>query len=149
MGLKPKFTDSQLKQVIAEKIARIETAILLRLQRVGEQFVTDARLSGTYKDRTGNLRSSIGYVILKNGEQYSEGGFVQIKTGVQGTSVGKSILNEAMLKFPKGYVLIVVAGMSYAAAVESRGRDVLTGSSQRAVINLKNAIERINSRTAE
>jgi hypothetical protein len=149
MGLVPKFTEAQLKQMIAEKVQRIETAVLFRLQRIGEQFVTDARLNGTYKDRTGNLRSSIGYIVLKNGEQYSEGGFVQIKTGVQGTSVGKSILTEAMLKFPKGYVLIVVAGMSYAAAVESKGRDVLTGSSQTAVISLKKAIERINTKTAE
>jgi len=149
MGLKPRFSEAQLRQVIAEKVQRIELAILLRLQRIGEQFVTDARLNGTYKDRTHNLRSSIGYIVLKNGEQYSGGEFVQIKTGVQGPIVGKSILTEAMLKFPKGYVLIVVAGMSYAAAVESKGRDVLTGSSQTAVISLKKAIERINTRTAE
>jgi hypothetical protein len=43
--------------------------------------------------------------------------------------------------------VIVVAGMSYAAAVESKGRDVLTGSSQVAVSSLKKAIERINDKT--
>jgi hypothetical protein len=146
MGLVPKFSKADMQKMIADKVARIELAILLRLQRIGEQFVTDARLNGTYKDRTGNLRSSIGYVVLKNGEQYSEGAFVQVKTGIKGTGVGKQILDEAMLKFPKGYVLIVVAGMDYAAAVESKGRDVLTGSSQAAVVSLKNAIQRINER---
>jgi hypothetical protein len=147
MGLVPKFSKAEINKAIADKVARIELAVLLRLQRIGEQFVTDARLNGTYKDRTGNLRSSIGYIVLKNGEQYSQGGFVQVKTGVQGTGTGKNILNEASLKFPKGYVLIVVAGMSYAAAVESKGRDVLTGSSQIAVSSLKKAIERINDKT--
>ena len=32
------------------------------------------------------------------------------------------------LDYPKGMVLIGVAGMGYAAAVESRGYDVITGS---------------------
>jgi len=148
MGLVPKFSKADLQKMVADKIARIELAILLRLQRIGEQFVNDARQHGSYKDRTGNLRSSIGYLVLKNGEQYSQGGFVQVKNGGKGISTGKIVLDEAAAKFPKGYVLIVVAGMEYAAAVESKGRDVLTGSSPAAVKSLKEAIERINQKTA-
>jgi hypothetical protein len=37
--------------------------------------------------------------------------------------------------------LIVVAGMDYAAAVESRGKDVLTASSIKAKNELKQAIK--------
>lgn len=37
------------------------------LQRTGEEFVKIARLEGNYIDHTGNLRSSIGYVIVKDG----------------------------------------------------------------------------------
>lgn len=143
MGLVPKFTSADIKRMIAAKVDRIEQAILLRLQRIGEQFITDARNNGNYTDRTGNLRSSIGYVVLKNGEQYAKGGFEQIKTGSEGKRKGANILSEAISNFSSGYVLIVVAGMQYAAAVEAKGKDVLTGSSQVAVIELKRAMERI------
>jgi hypothetical protein len=143
MGLTPKFTDTDIRNLIKQKFERIEEAVLTRLQRVGETFITDARNNGTYTDRTGNLRSSIGYVVLKNGEQYYRGGFEPIKTGAEGSARGKKVLLDAISRFPTGYVLIVVAGMSYAAAVEAHGRDVLTGSSQSAVIELKRVMERI------
>lgn len=142
MGLVPKFTSADIKRMIAAKVDRIEQAILLRLSRIGEQFITDARTNGAYTDRTGNLRSSIGYVVLKNGEQYTRGGFQQIKAGSKGTATGARVLSEAIGKFPRGYVLIVVAGMNYAASVESKGKDVLTGSSQTAVISLQRTMEK-------
>jgi hypothetical protein len=148
MGLKPKFTNADIDKMIREKFERIEQAILLRLQRIGEQFVTDARLNGSYNDITGNLRSSIGYVVLKNGEQYSAGGFEQVGTGIEGEKQGNKLLDVMPLFFPTGYVLIVVAGMNYAAAVESKGKDVLTGSSQTAIIELKQAMESIKRKTA-
>lgn len=148
MGLKANFTRADIDRMIREKLERIETAVLLRLQRIGEQFITDARTNGNYTDRTGNLRSSIGYLVLKNGEQYADGGFQQIKGGIEGKAKGMSILREAATRFPKGYVLIVIAGMEYAAAVEAKGKDVLTGSSQVAVIELKRAMERIRKAAA-
>lgn len=146
--MKPNFTKGDIDKMIADRIQRYEQAVLLRLQRIGEQFITDARLNGTYKDRTGNLRSSIGYIVLKNGEQLTRGGFVQIKKGVFGTQKGQAFLEKLTLKFPKGYVLIVVAGMSYAAYVEAKGRDVLTSSSFKAEATFKKAIERINQKAA-
>lgn len=143
MGLRPRFTNATIEKMIKAKVELIEQVILLRLQRIGEQFITDARTNGNYTDRTGNLRSSIGYVVLKNGEQYARGGFEQIKTGSEGKRKGANILSEAISKFSSGYVLIVVAGMDYAASVEARGKDVLTGSSQTAVISLKEAMQKI------
>jgi len=148
MGLTPKFTQSDLQKMIAEKVKRVEDAILLRLQRIGEQFITDARINGSYTDRTGNLRSSIGYVVLRNGEQFSRGGFELVKSGSNGTEKGAQVLSEAISRFPTGLCLIVVAGMSYAAAVESKGFDVLTGSSQTAVISLKEAMDKIRKKVA-
>jgi hypothetical protein len=172
MGLVPKFTNADIEKMVRVKMERIEQVILLRLQRIGEQFITDARTNGSYTDRTGNLRSSIGYVVLRNGEQYSKGGFAPVKGSVagpktkagrldrrfkvnrgkldvgQGEIKGKAALSEAIGRFPRGYVLIVVAGMSYAAAVESKGKDVLTGSSQTAVVSLKNAMETISKKVA-
>jgi len=148
MGVKPKFTKADLQKMILEKMRHVEEVVLLRLQRVGEQFITDARNNGSYTDRTGNLRSSIGYVVLLNGQQYAGGGFTQVKQGSTGIQTGINILEEAKQRFPTGMVLIVVAGMSYAAAVESKGYDVLTGSSQTAVKSLKDAMETIRRKIA-
>ncbi len=142
----PKFTKKQIRQMLTEKRQRIHDAILLNLKRIGEQFVTRSRDNDTYKDRTGNLRSSIGYVILHNGEQMFES-FVS-KGGAQGVSKARELVDEVKGNFPQGFVLIGVAGMSYAAAVEARGYDVITSGSIQAETDLKFAIQRISKKVA-
>ena len=42
------------------------------LQSVGERVVKYAREHGSYTDQTGNLRHSIGYVIIQYGKVVSE-----------------------------------------------------------------------------
>jgi hypothetical protein len=140
----PKFKSGDIKKLIDTELKKREEVILLRLLKIGEDFVTNARTNGTYIDRTGNLRSSVGYLVLRNGEQYHRGGFQLITTGSTGITTGRVVLEEVGANYPTGLVLIVVAGMSYAAAVEAKGRDVLTGSSQIAVIELKAAMDRIS-----
>lgn len=142
VGLRPKFNQEDIKKVIAERLQRIDQALLFRLQRVGEQFVIDARRSGDYTDRTGNLRSSIGYVILKNGKTVAEN-FKQVKNGPDGVPAAQALVAELKGKFKFGYVLIVVAGMDYAAAVESKGFDVITSSAKRAAKNLKAQLQEL------
>jgi hypothetical protein len=136
--LVPKFTKAQIQEMLESKIGVIQQAVLSRLQRIGETFVTNARLNGTYKDRTGNLRSSVGYVILKNGEQVFEN--FEGKTSV-GKQTAKAAADEIASQYPTGYVLIGVAGMEYAAAVESRGYEVITSSSITAREELKTALQ--------
>lgn len=136
INIVPKFTDADIKKMMADRANRIRLAIISRMQFVGERFIAYARDNGEYKDRTGNLRSSVGYVILENGKQ--------IKSSFPGnTSEGKAnakkVISEVKGKFTQGIVLIVVAGMEYAASVEARGLDVLTASSQIAVSDLKKA----------
>lgn len=111
----------------AEK--RIDESILV-LARVGEEFVNNARECGDYTDITGNLRSSIGYVILWNGDirqkRIEEAGVGNDqKTGVMRA---RELADQFANDFPNELVLIGFAGMGYAAAVESRGLDVITGS---------------------
>lgn len=169
MALVPKFDWEKIRKGLAEQFVKIDQATLLTLQRVGEQFVNDARSSTidnlglstllegvesqptnevtglkTYRDRTGNLRSSIGYVILKNGEQVES--FFEGEES-EGKEAGKAVTIEVAEKFPKGYVLIVVAGMGYAAAVEANGFDVLSGSSDRAIKQLKTLFEKLQQKT--
>jgi hypothetical protein len=118
--------------------------------------VSAAKQIDTYKDRTGNLRSSIGYVIYDSGQKIDsffqanpvasgvtrenyryetkEGiktGVREVKTGGDGESgkkSGKDLAEEVAIGFPNGIVAIIVAGMDYALWVESNGLDVISGS---------------------
>jgi hypothetical protein len=143
VSIKPRFTNADIKKMIHAKRKAIDDAILLSLQRVGEQFIADARDQRTYKDITGNLRSSIGYVILHNGFQKVKAGFEQIKAGGEGVKVGQRFIDEISEKYGSGWIFIAVAGMDYAASVESRGFNVITSSATDAARQLKQDIERI------
>ncbi|MFV0536836.1 MAG: hypothetical protein ACK5M3_05610 [Dysgonomonas sp.] len=114
---------------IRRKIENAEKVIVNTLKYVGEMCVNEARSNGDYIDQTGNLRSSIGYVILKDGVIASE----NVKASSRGsdkstgTREAKQFINELAAKFDKGIVLIVVAGMNYASLVETR-RNVLSSA---------------------
>jgi hypothetical protein len=162
-SLIPKFT-ADISQMVEDRKGKIRQAVISRLQFIGETFVTNARNERTYKDHTGNLRNSIGYIILENGEQLFENfvksaqveivitegkkkGKTKITSGDDaGLAKGHDFATEVAVRFPRGLVLIVVAGMQYAAAVEARGYDVLTGSSQQASTDLKNALEELSQK---
>jgi len=63
--IKPKFTQAGVAKYIRQQTMRMEMATISRLQYIGETFINDARTNGNYLDQTGNLRSSIGYVIFE------------------------------------------------------------------------------------
>ncbi len=116
--------DGWLEEQLQKRIAKLITAMCY----VGEQCINEARNNGDYIDRTGNLRSSIGYVVLNNGNAVKQAGFKKYKKGSYGKAEGEALLQDLMTKYTKGIVLIVVAGMNYASYVESLGRNVLTSS---------------------
>lgn len=126
---------------IAKEINRAENEILKKLSFIGENAVNDARANGDYLDNTGNLRSSIGYTILKNGETVRTSSFDRVKQEAsKAKSESTKLLNELRTKFNTGFVLIVVAGMDYAVTVEARGRNVLSSSKLLAEIMAKRLI---------
>lgn len=144
MKLTPTFKVSDIMKDVRVKIENIDEFILNELNYVGLEFVRNARVKADFTDRTGNLRSSIGYMILKNGQIMSE----DFEDSAQGTdkSTGKQKGFEfAFLKaeVTTGFVLIVVAGMEYAVYVESKGYDVITGSSLLAENDLRQAFEKL------
>ncbi len=144
-----KINKRQIRAQILASKQRIENAVLLNLERIGEQFIANARNTDTYKDRTGNLRSSIGYVILKNGLQKTSSGWSVVKNGKAGQAAGQKLINELAKKYPTGLVLICVAGMEYAAYVEAKGFDVITSSSIIAKDSFNAAIERIKKKLSQ
>ncbi|MBO0947284.1 hypothetical protein [Fibrella forsythiae] len=125
MALSRRFNDSFIKEAFAQEVRRVHAVILRMLSYVGELCVNEARSLNTYQDQTGNLRASVGYLILYNGvvlkSDFGEG---------VGGSTGERVARDVAGQYPSGWVLIVVAGMAYAADVESRGLDVLTSAEQ-------------------
>jgi hypothetical protein len=127
MALIPQFTQAQIKARVDNFIKVIEKRQIQRLQYLGEQCVRNARLNGDYMDQTGNLRSSVGYILFKNGIALHQS-FEQIGSGSKGTNQGRSVAIKAGSKYNEGICLVVVAGMNYALHVEAKGRDVLTST---------------------
>ena len=127
MGLTPLYTSNDVKEVFDTFVEDIDIQLIQLFAYVGEEFVNLARNKKppqSFIDRTGNLRSSIGYVVAFDGE---------VKIGdFEGTEEGKArareLVKEVLSDSSTGIVLIGVAGMQYASYVESRGRDVISGS---------------------
>jgi len=136
MGLTPLYTSNDVKEVFDTFVEDVDVQLIQLFAYVGEEFVNLARNKKppqSFTDRTGNLRSSIGYVVALDGE---------VKIGdFEGTGEGKArakeLVKEVLSDSSTGIVLIGVAGMQYASYVESRGRDVISGSVPKASKILK------------
>lgn len=120
-----KCTNNDLHAVAREQIERIHKAVLYNLAYIGETAVKTARENGSYTDRTGNLRSSTGYVLIYNGQILQQGGFAAVKQGANGSNTGEQFAKSLVKQYPLGYALVVVAGMEYAGYVSAKGYDVL------------------------
>lgn len=96
------------------------------LTYVCEEAVTEARDRGSYTDQTGNLRSSIGYVIT-DGKIINAGEQKQYKSGLEGMSKSKKLLEEYAERHSGDVCAHIVAGMNYADYVERiHGKTVLS-----------------------
>lgn len=129
MGIENRIPIEEVNAIIRKRIEAAEKAIINTLKYIGEMCVNEARSNGDYIDRTGNLRSSIGYVVLRNRTIEAE----NFKKSARGTDKTKGINNaqafvkELMDDSEYSIILIVVAGMNYATYVESR-RNVLASA---------------------
>ena len=116
---------------IDEQFSLLRTVILRNLAYIGEQCLNKARSTDSYKDQTGNLRSSIGYVIVEDGKVIQASDFAPSEKGTdkaKGQATGKAYASELAARFPSGITLLVVAGMNYATYVSAKGYDVLVGA---------------------
>lgn len=135
-GLTPLWKKSDIRKLFDKLGERAEFVIMDLLQRTGEEFVKIARLEGQYDDWTGNLRSSIGYVIVKDGKIIGKDFKLSEKDGTDkqtGKREGEQLAMDLVKTFSKGYVMIGVAGMKYAVFVEAmENKDVLTHAADKA-----------------
>jgi hypothetical protein len=98
-----------------------------------------------YIDDSRDLRNSIGYVIALDGiilKQNFEG-------NTEGTQKGLNVATKAAEKWPTGIVAVIVAGMDYAAVVESKGYDVLSGPASKIRPLLEKQLTRLKAITSK
>ena len=113
MGIRMTTKLDEIHKVLMKEANRVERLTIRALSYLGEQCVSrvrDREGNKSWYDQSGNLRSSVGYVIAYNGNiiQYSD--FNQIKQGSEGVSVGKNLAKELVKRYPNDYVLVIVAG---------------------------------------
>lgn len=128
MPIKRFTPTAEIDRYITGRVEAIKKALVYNLCAVGEQVLNAAHLTNSYKDQTGNLRSSIGYVVAVDGEIVQMSSFDTVKEGREGSRGGKEYAMQLVRDFPHGIVLIVVAGMNYASYVSAKGYDVLESS---------------------
>jgi len=112
-----------LDEYLEAQVERRIKALIFGLSAIGATVTNEAKTGKTYKDQTGALISSTGYVVIRDGVIINGSGFSGI-----GARVGEEAIKAQIAKYSTGVWLIVVAGMNYAAAVEARNYNVLTSA---------------------
>ena len=120
-----------LQQKLNEKREQLIKALNVRLMQLAEEAVTYSKDNKGYQDRTANLKNSISFALYLDGEIVtSKIGAIPKAEEVVG---GQDAVVEALQNYaqqegvvaPKGYSLIIVAGMNYGKYVEDKGYNVL------------------------
>lgn len=120
MPIRQTTPERAIADALSAEAERLGRAVVRQLMVAGERVRNEATERGSYRDRTGNLRRSVGYVVLVDGRVASEA-----FDGGEGGAEGRRLSLEVARRFPRGAVLVVVAGMRYASYVAARGYDVL------------------------
>lgn len=136
MGVRIQGFDGMMASLNA-KGQRIVELFLAELDYLGlraVRYIRGRTAEESWMDQTGNLRSSIGYIVVRDGEIRERGGFETVGGPRRGTAPadgsreGMGYAERLAADYPSGYALIVVAGMEYAAYVEAMdNKDVLAG----------------------
>lgn len=116
---------------MARLLKRLAANVQLQMTYLGQECVNMARDRGideSWRDRTGNLRSSIGFAYYSEGRKLVESAFEVVANGAAGSAKGKALVDELARSLASNYAtLVVVAGMDYASYVETK-RDVLASA---------------------
>ena len=118
--------DSALKSIDMMCVV-VDNTVVQTLCEVGEYVVGQIRNGNmsNWTDDTGNLRSSIGYAVAKDGGIVMESSFQTVSGGNEGSEQGRKLAGSIAGGYPSGYVLVIVAGMEYAVYVEAMSNKVV------------------------
>lgn len=149
MGITPNFTIDDVRRYAERQAVKFVKATLAAYRAACIEMVNRAKAVNTYKDRTGSLRSSIGYVLYYDGqeiERHFEPTASENGSGGEGVKKGYDYARQiAESHGGRGIVAVVVAGMNYALYVEAKGYDVLTGSSRQFAGDLRGYLDDVNN----
>ena len=109
MGISANFNINDIDATFKALLAEVDRQLIESLTRVGEEAVKLAKMippERGFKDRTGNLRSSIGYVVLVDGKPVNVA-FAAVKGGHAGVNEGQRLALQVGSK-TEGYALVVV-----------------------------------------
>lgn len=153
MGIKMTTPISAIDAYINAELDRIHSLAVRTLCFLGEKCVIEARdrsPEASWIDQSGNLRSSIGYVVVYNGRIVNTSGFTPVKGGADGAAEGRSLAEKLAKNYKRGYALIVVAGMNYAAYVEAlENKVVLTSAELLAKREMPSMVEKLKTQIAQ
>ncbi|WP_114937575.1 hypothetical protein [Mucilaginibacter endophyticus] len=132
------FNPGDVSSYIQQETDKWFSSLIEPFRVTGRDLVDRARAQtkaiGGWGNITWNLRSSIGYLIMYNGEVV-ETYFPVLETGAEGSETGENYAREIALLVNEGegVQLVIVAGMEYALLVERQGmpgsygqKDVIT-----------------------
>jgi hypothetical protein len=133
--MKIKIADDILKElnaIVVKEAKRVEKETVKTLSYLGEECVNEARdrsAEDSWYDQSGNLRSSVGYAVAKDGQAVKLSDFKQVKNGSEGVAVGKQTVLE-LAERQSGFALVVTAGMEYADEVEAMENKCVLASAE-------------------
>ena len=129
------FDDASIEQMINDDLNAWFEELKNSCRSAAKKFVDGIRAKtpteGSWNNRTWNLRSSIGFLLVFNGKIVEEY-FPALSGGAEGSQIGKAYAEEIALLVNEGegVQMVIVAGMEYAVFVEGNGIDVLTHASK-------------------
>jgi len=125
-GLEITTNMKALSKEIEEQIEKEALELLIEAVETSIERVRRKQLKQPYQDHTGNLLSSTGFIIYKDGKvvhkNFKESPIGSDKaTGLEeGLKAALSVLRESV-----GWGVVMVAGMDYASHVESKKYTVI------------------------
>lgn len=135
--------EQQLQQVFTRMAEVLAVNMHNELTTFGAECVNRVRDRGeleSWKDRTGNLRSSVGFAFYREGEKIVESAFEQVKEDPKGSQTGRRFVEELAKELTSTYALAVVAGMEYAGYVAEK-RDVLQSAELYARARIRDVVQ--------
>lgn len=155
MKVTPQFSGRDIEKDLKQFAQDAFRVTLSEFTKVGLDFVEAARMKskidGGFDDRTGNLRSSIGFMIFFDGEEVHSD-FQASRDGTDrttGMERGRAYARELGIQEARGWAIITVAGMEYASWVEAKGYDVISGSTLDGVSRIEEASRAIDRAMAK
>lgn len=125
--IKAMFNAAVIQNKSTPKLSLIERKQIERLHYLGEMFAKEARLLPEevgFEDSTGNLVSSIGYMIFNKGVEVHSN-YKVVGEGAEGAQLGKEIARKLGSLSKRSPMIVVTAGLDCAFYLEVKGRVVL------------------------